>query len=333
LEQVMVTPLSLPSFTWSRYEVVLAVDEPLLLPLHKGATLRGSFGQTLKRLACFHDSAICDARPPACSCPYGFLFAPRIPEGCPRFRAGEEIARPFVIEPPRDEKRQYRPGETVVFNLLLFGKATEHLPWFLVTFRELPSIGIPPHRGRVTLQEVWAVDDLSGVKQRVYSAADQLVKTSGLSLSWEALTATASRYPTDRLTLRFLESTHLRYLSRSVRQIEFPILVSRLLQRVETLAGLYGDPSGVGAGWSEAARALIQAAREVTILRDETTWDAWKRFSTRQQQEVPVEGVVGAITYAGDLAPFLPLLLVGQYTHVGKGCVFGLGRYEVLAEE
>lgn len=329
----MATPPSLASFTWSQYEFVLGVDEPLLLPLHKGATLRGSFGQTLKRLVCFHDPATCGARPPACSCPYGLLFSPTIPEGCPRFRAGEEIARPFVIEPPHDEKRQYRPGETVVFNLLLFGKAGEHLPWFLVTFRELPPLGIPPHRGRVTLQEVWAVDDLAGVKQRVYSAADPLVKTASLSLSWEALAATAPRYPTDRLTLRFLENTHLRYLSRSVRQIEFPILVSRLLQRVETLAGLYDDPSDVGEDWSEAARTLIQASREVSILRDETTWNAWKRFSTRQQQEVPMEGVVGAITYAGDLAPFLPLLLVGQYTHVGKGCVFGLGKYVVLTED
>ncbi len=35
----------------------------------------------------------------------------------------------------------------------------------------------------------------------------------------------------------------------------------------------------------------------------------------------------GLAHYQGDLEEFLPYLILGQFTHVGKGCVFGLGEY------
>ena len=37
--------------------------------------------------------------------------------------------------------------------------------------------------------------------------------------------------------------------------------------------------------------------------------------------------VVGAALYEGDLRPFWPYLVFGQWTHVGKGATFGLGGY------
>jgi hypothetical protein len=40
-------------------------------------------------------------------------------------------------------------------------------------------------------------------------------------------------------------------------------------------------------------------------------------------------GVVGSATYIGELAPFLPLLALGQWVHVGKATVFGNGLYRM----
>jgi hypothetical protein len=41
-------------------------------------------------------------------------------------------------------------------------------------------------------------------------------------------------------------------------------------------------------------------------------------------------GFVGEVTYEGDLEEFLPLLILGQHTHVGKYAVWGNGQYELV---
>jgi hypothetical protein len=38
-------------------------------------------------------------------------------------------------------------------------------------------------------------------------------------------------------------------------------------------------------------------------------------------------GAVGTWHLEGELAPFIPLLHLGQWLHVGKNATFGLGRY------
>lgn len=40
-------------------------------------------------------------------------------------------------------------------------------------------------------------------------------------------------------------------------------------------------------------------------------------------------GIVGSATNEGDLAPFWPSLVFGQWVLVGKGATFGLGAYRL----
>lgn len=326
----MTTSLPFDEFYWARYEFIMSTQEPLLMPAYKGATLRGSFGTTLKRISCFRDSQTCDAKPPDCQCPYGHLFAPKAPSGMTHLRTGEEAARPFVIEPPRDAKREYQPGETLTFHLSLFGNAVNSLPYFLVAFNSLPPMGIPPHRGRMQMHEIWAVNDLTGTKQRIYTHADRTVQNLDNTMRFKELADRMPHASRNRVTIQLITPMHLQYLSQEVRRLEFPILISRLLQRVETLALLYHDPAFYTEAWRETAKRLNNQAKTVQIAHDQTQWHQWKRFSTRQHKQIPMHGLIGDISYEGELEPFLPLLALGQYTHVGKNGVFGMGKYQIL---
>lgn len=44
-------------------------------------------------------------------------------------------------------------------------------------------------------------------------------------------------------------------------------------------------------------------------------------------------GFVGQVTYRGDFTTFLPYLVLGTYTHIGKGATFGLGGYQVVQNQ
>jgi hypothetical protein len=60
----------------------------------------------------------------------------------------------------------------------------------------------------------------------------------------------------------------------------------------------------------------------------------------RNQEKKPYQtvehdqsGFIGSITYGGDLAEFLPLLVLGEYVYLGEDAVFGNGWYTVESEK
>jgi tetratricopeptide (TPR) repeat protein len=77
---------------------------------------------------------------------------------------------------------------------------------------------------------------------------------------------------------------------------------------------------------------LRELARSTRVTRQELKWQDWTRYSNRQQRKIPMGGVVGSYTLeTAGLEPLWPLLWAGQWAHVGKGAVMGLGRYTVEA--
>ena len=43
-----------------------------------------------------------------------------------------------------------------------------------------------------------------------------------------------------------------------------------------------------------------------------------------------MHGLVGTISFAGNLGAFLPVLRLGEYLHIGAGTAFGLGHYRLV---
>ena len=76
-------------------------------------------------------------------------------------------------------------------------------------------------------------------------------------------------------------------------------------------------------------KGLIDQAMTVETVNNNLRWHDWTRYSLRQDRRMKLGGLVGSVTYAGDLKPFTPFIALGQYVHVGKNCTFGLGKYRV----
>lgn len=311
----MDSPLSL-----TRYRVTLEALEPLILPAYLGSTLRGAFGRAFRTLAC--PARAGEACPIPATCPYHLVFETAPPPGATALRTHEEIPRPFVIAPPPAAARDYPAGSAVVFELTLIGRAREFLPYFVVTFREVDRIG----RGRraVRRRRIEAVDPIRGVIETVYLAEDNLVRPADGRVTLTECAAVPC--PPAGVAVHFVTQTRLKHEDGFVRHPEFHVLFRRLLGRLSSLSRFHGGgPLGVD------FRDLIERAGAVRLVRDETRWTTWSRYSARQDRRMEWAGLVGAATYAGDLGPFWPYLVFGQWAHVGKGATFGLGAYRLEA--
>ncbi|MGD9101410.1 MAG: CRISPR system precrRNA processing endoribonuclease RAMP protein Cas6, partial [Anaerolineae bacterium] len=158
---------------------------------------------------------------------------------------------------------------------------------------------------------------------------DRLVHDVDAAITSQDITAHAATLPADHITLTFLTPTRLKHNKRWVRQgPPFDALVKTLLGRISSLSYFH-----CGQRFETDFRGLIDRAASVRIAQNETRWEDWSRFSGRQKQRVRMGGLVGQVTYEGELRDYLPLLALGEWVHVGKGAVFGNGKYEVGSRE
>ena len=308
-----------PFLSLSRYRVTLTALEPLDLPAYLGSTLRGAFGRAFRAVAC--PSRPGEPCPMPRDCPYHLVFETAPPPQAEALRTHEDVPRPFVIgAPPSAAAIAYPAGTEVAFDLTLIGRARRFFPYFVVALREVDRIG----RGRraVALRRIEIVDPVRMTVETVYSEEDNLVRAREVAVT--LADCADAPLPPGRVCLRFLTQTRLTHEGVVVRRPEFHVFFRRLLGRLSSLARFHG-----GGPLDVDFRGLIEQAGGIRLVRDETCWTTWARYSARQERRMEWSGIVGDAVYDGDLGPFWPYLVFGQWTHVGKGATFGLGAYRV----
>lgn len=313
-------------FAFARYEMRFRAGEKgVLLPPYKGATFRGGFAETFRRLVCAAGMDECKECSLKRTCPYHLVFESEPLPGSEVLRSLDAIPRPFVLEPSTDRRTCYSPGETFEFSLILFGKVRNLLPYFIVTLEEFSRRGIGRGRRPFSLEEIATVNPLTGISALVYSSEDRVVRPRDLSVTSEEVWKRAAACPVEylrKIEISFITPTRLIHGGKCLHIPEFHAIVRNLLRRLSSLSYFYH-----GFAYEADFQEIIRHAGEVRMVRDETSWVTIGRYSSRQKRRVPLEGFVGRAVYEGPLADFLPLLLLGELIHVGKGTVFGQGKF------
>lgn len=312
----------------ARYRVDLeAGEQGLLLPRYKGSTLRGGFGRVFRRICCAQRREDCHGCLLRESCPFAYVFETAPPSGAQALRNLESIPRPFVIEPPLETKQEYKPGDKLSFHLVLIGKGIQYLPYFIVSLDELGRVGIGKGRRPYKLRTVNFIG-LDGSEKRIFDTSDRTVRDPGSFLTGEEIVSKANHVPDGRLELRLLTMTRLKHGSRFVTELPFHVLVRGLLRRISSLMYFHH-----GTELDVDYAGLIERAQEIRRQSEDTQWVDWDRYSGRQDARITLGGLVGTVQYTGDLEEFMPLIKIGEYVHVGKGAVFGMGKYRIEKNE
>ena len=311
-------------------DFTLKALEPLILPPYKGSTLRGGFGAAFRRIVCVIRDKECSDCLLKGKCVYSYIFETPPPADTAIMRKYKAVPHPFVIEPPFERKRVYRPGEELLFGLVLIGRAIDYLPYFIYTFDELGRTGIGKGRGRFELKTVTSHESpvtSEGIGNIIYTSETKILTGFGTTTLELPESPFGPADPTpNRLTLSFLTPTRIAYDGSLTLDIEFHTIIRSLLRRISLLSYFHGNSNAIPAF---DFKGTIESAKAVETVDKNLRWYDWERYSSRQEQRIDMGGFVGEITFEGDLRPFMPLIKAGEVLHVGKGTAFGLGRYEI----
>lgn len=303
----------------ARYRFTCALDAPLRLPDYAGSLLRGSFGAALRRTTCMTGLPRCPACPLYRTCPYPALF-----ETPPRETALRQhfssVPNPYVVEPPPLGGGVVGGTTPLVFAMVLVGAETlRQLPLIVHAWQRALRHGLGRARVPGQLQRVEWVGE-GGLAETVfeYPSSQVLGHTAALQLPAE-LRAT-------RLTLHIETPMRLQHQGRPLGpdQLDLRTLALAAARRASLVLGLHA-----GLAPLDDMAPLLE---EVQGLRDDRTalrWHDWTRYSSRQQQEMTLGGVVGRWELAGTLQEVLRWLWLCQWLHLGKNATMGMGAYRL----
>lgn len=278
-------------------------DVALTLPRPPGALWRGAIGHRLRQDACITGASTCDGCGVVAHCDYGRLFEPVAPrQGLAR--RFPNPPRPWVLAP--GQAQHIEPGDPLILDVTLMGDG----------LRCWPAL----RRALGRLQLGSARPELVDIASRPPAPPAQRPPPE--------LVGYCPSIPPAPASVRVLVDTPLRlqHEGRPIGPEAFnaPAFVGALLRRLDAL--------GAATAASQDAAALLDHTRSQVGLTDvRLQWRRGERTSRRQGQRIPLDGLIGDFCLTGDLEPLWPWLWTGQWTHVGKSAVMGLGRYRLVA--
>ena len=304
---------------YGSYRFTCTLHDNALLPPFRGSTFRGAFGVALKNVVCALRRNSCDGCLLVGRCIYArtFEIQPHSNES-DRSRVVSP-PHPYIIRSPFAEATRMSAGDQFSFDLILFGEANEWLPYYICAFDAMEATGIGKkidrHRSRFSITSV-SSDDVT-----VYTAIHKTIRPG--TWSHDVPSPTEAPEGDGTLVVNFITPLRLKNDNRFSSLLSFELLQRAVLRRVSALHTAFGsgDPP-------LDYRGLVTAAKKVEILSSTLQWQDWRRWSNRQDDEMSLGGLIGAITYQGAIGRFLPLIEQARLFHLGKQTSFGLGAFD-----
>lgn len=205
--------------------------------------------------------------------------------------------KPFVILPPLDEQENYQKGHQFCCELTLFGEATQH---YAIAQAAIEYLGMQMGLGYE--QGKYKIIDIVQSQPEIPNPLNN-----------------------KNITLYLPTRLRLKHNNRLHKQApDFQLIITRLIGRLKTLEKVYMSNES-----NNNYDELIAKAKAIIISNSQLKWDDWDRFSGSQKKWMKFGGLMGDVSYSGDLQPFLEILKLGEWLHIGGKTSFGLGKYEL----
>lgn len=270
--------------------------------------MRPHFEESFRRAAgCGGVSGICGRGD---DCPCRQTFSQDLSADPAALKRFQKPSLPFVFQipllPPSPNE-----GRTVELGLVLAGSALNFVSVYVAALEGM--FRSPGLRRGVPVSLIKAESAGYGGNRNLVMSPGQGVATELLAtLSLQGLRE-SSLLPPDLVTVNIVTPMRIMAEGRPLRELSFSPFIRALFRRVSAMAYYYGgSEAGLDYKW------LAEQSRLVKCAAAGLQWVEWGGNRS---------GLVGRVTFTGDLTEYHPFLLAGEYLNVGKGATFGLGRF------
>jgi hypothetical protein len=260
-------------------------------------------------------------------CAYNLLVRP-LGELFPELPKRFGTPPPPLVLRPRFPAGTYSRGTVLELQVVLVGRAHEGLRWVVAGLAGAGRRGVGPARAAGRLEGCFEVRGVDAIGPRGETTLrDATDPGQAAAHPW--------RFPDDfegpapasttsgTFTLDLRSPTLIARSPAPHGSFEFRDLVAALGKRVSLLSMTHGDRHLLG--FDEHCELQARAA-EVRVAGRGCRWEEWSRHSRRQERSFVVGGWTGWVRYAGQVAPFVPLLRLGGLLHVGAHTIRGFGE-------
>lgn len=317
----------------------LEVREPIVLHAYNGSALRGMLYRAM--LALVNP----ETRAPDLRFVPDPLIRRLMAEMDEDNARGQDLPRPYVIEPPPalpGDDHRLEAGQTLSFGITLFGDAREAFPILVMAIKHAESSGLgrflsvhagARSRGRFRLVRAFAYNPLTCTSQEVIAPERHWVLTPQVCITHDDIARQAAldaESQSRRLRIHFHTPMTLKAQGQIITQPRFNVLIHRLIERLSQLSATYGgDLLPCLPATREAKNALLRQADAVQRIADHTRWVTVRGHSDRTGASTNLSGFIGSADFEGDFAPFFQMLRWGELSHAGHHAVKGNGVFRI----
>lgn len=286
------------SFSFSQLPLIirLSCEESGNLPLFLGSTLRGVLGWSLLK----SKSNI-----------YSYLFESNVADS-----VKAHLVKPYIIEPPKP-KNYYQKGEEMIFTLILLGDANLYGPELARILIEQKLFGLGARRipfkllsithGK-TLKTIWDVEAENLNIANMIASPIYPEKQKG---NW--------------VSIQIQTPLRIRRQGNLVVKPDFPTIIRNITTRMRELTEYYG-----GFVNYEEIETICELSKAIHLVSSNIYYKQVDRFSSKSNEKMDFTGIMGTLSFEGNLDVFVPWLNVAQLLHIGRNTTFGCGKIDVV---
>ena len=299
---------------YMKLHFVLEVLEDGVLPVSKESAIRGGIGEMLLCKNCLRTDKVCEQCEFEPECIVQRMFYSKFDIRPAFMTKGDSVG--YVIE-CEDYRKDFRIGDRLKCNILLFGKNIAYASQYIQSMIELGKNGLGARKLPFLIVEI---KNTKG--QILYDGREIDRSACQVEILQDYVDARKKQMDLSAMQNRMIFHTPLtqKYQQQFLQEFQMDAITKSIQRRLYILNCFEGRDVKEFYEKNFIAPAII--FQNVKAMRV-------KRYSNRYEKSMFFKGIKGSIQLQEISEDVLDLYLAGELIHIGKNTSFGFGRYTI----